>query len=155
MSEPNKKTTTKDAKLENEIWRDNAIQLSMRRSPGTDVDAYALDLPQGRTVEPEDAHQALQLGRSFGRFLSSLVYLTAFEWSPACQRRHKSKGEYRELWLAFGGWFWENAVVRNVCDQPKLISQFRILTLCLRKYDVLVNLKVGTFKKQDEQVSRS
>lgn len=73
------KKTTKDAKLEHEIWRDNAIQLSMRRSPGTDVDAYALDLPQGRTVKPEDAHQALQLGRSFGRFLSPLVYLTAFE----------------------------------------------------------------------------
>lgn len=66
-----------------------------------------------------------------------------------------AKGEYRDMWLAIGGWFWENAVVRNVCDQPKLISQFRILTLCLRKYDVLVNLKVGTFKKRDEQVSRS
>lgn len=52
----------------------------------------AVDLPQGRTVEPEDAHQALQLGRSFVRFFSpQLVYFTPFEWRVACQRRHKCK----------------------------------------------------------------
>lgn len=111
------KKPTKDAKLENEIWRDNAIQLSMRRSPGTDVDAYALDLPQGRTVEPEDAHQALQLGRSFGRIFSLAGLFDGFRMKPRLPKEAQIK-----RWVPWNVVGIRRMILRKCCSQKRMRS---------------------------------
>lgn len=117
----------------------------MRRSPGTDADACALDLPQGRTVETEDAHQPLQLGRSFGRFFAPTGLFNAFRMKPFLPKEAQMQ-KVSTLTCV-----WENAVARNGCDQPLLINQVRLLRLIYWH----VILKARTFKKRDEQVSKS
>lgn len=71
-------------------WRSLALTRTLALNP--------VDLPRERTVEPQDAHRALQLGRSFGIFPP----FTPLSGEDSLAKGDiRGKGECIRVWIAF------------------------------------------------------
>lgn len=85
---------TKMPRLKQRCGLGNAIQLSVRRSLDSDVDAHIkccgpASGTHRRTRRRAPGAAAWEEFREI--FFPQLVYFTPFEWRVACQRRHKCK----------------------------------------------------------------
>lgn len=120
-------------RLKTRSGRDNAIQLSMRSSPRTDVDARLkcsgpASGTHRRTRRRAPGAAAWEEFREI--YSPPLVYFTPSEEDSLAKGGISAKGEFFNLWLALEGRFCGNAVVRNASDQRWLIRFFYWHFLC-------------------------